>query len=110
MGKPDLRLGKEVRALLKSGRVYRGRLLHVRIGGSELSRTLISVRRKFGPAVARNRVRRRIRHLCREWGLLQPNHRLIFVTISDSAASATFQELKADFECAVQALDLTQNK
>ena len=107
MGKPDLRLGKEVRALLKSGRVYRGRLLHVRIGGSDLSRTLISIRRKFGPAVARNRARRRLRHLCRDLGLLHlPNH-LILLSVSDRASSATFDDLKSDLLGALQALDLS---
>ena len=104
MGKPDLRLRREIRALLKSGRVYRGRLLHVRFGVSALSKTLISIRRKFGSAVDRNRARRRLRDICRSQNLLEPADRLILITVSDRASTATFAEFKMDFNRALLSL------
>lgn len=67
--------------------------------------TLISIRRKFGNAVTRNRARRRIREICRAHGWLDPSGRLILITVSDRAARATFQHYKTDLEAAFSALE-----
>ena len=66
--------------------------------------TLISIRRKFGNAVKRNRARRRIREICREFGWLDPPGRLILITVSDRATSATYQHYRTELTAAFSAL------
>lgn len=104
MGRPNLRFRHEVRRLLKSGRIHRGRLVHVRVFGSHASATLISIRRKFGNAVKRNLARRRIRTICtaHQW-LNRPDY-LVLITVSDRATGATFEEYQQDLTAAFEAL------
>jgi ribonuclease P protein component len=59
------------------------------------------VSRAVGPAVVRNRVRRRLRHLVRDrLGDLPPSGRLV-VRALPPAAEATSAELRADLDDAV---------
>ncbi|HAA75116.1 TPA: ribonuclease P protein component [Candidatus Latescibacteria bacterium] len=104
MGRPNLRLRREVRHLLKSGRIHRGRLVHVRVCESDASITLISIRRKFGNAVKRNSARRRIRDICRASSWLNPPGRLILITVSDRATRATYKQYQEDLTRAFRAL------
>ena len=96
MAPPNLRMRREVRRLYQTGRIHKGRWLHVRIGASEISRTIIAVRRRYGGAVGRNRARRRIRSICREF--LPDGHpgRLLLISVSDGAGSAGHRDLRTD--------------
>lgn len=96
MGRPNLRLRSEVGAVRQMGQIYRGRWVHVRIGKSEQDRTLISVRRKFGNAVHRNRMRRQIRTICQEF-LPQghPNY-LVILSVGDRSRGVSFADLRTD--------------
>lgn len=106
MSRPNLRLRREVRALYRAGSIYRGRWMHVRVMQSELEQTLISVRRKFGGAVDRNRARRRIRTICTEF--LPGGHpgQILLISLSDGSAGAGFQALRSDARAAFAHLGL----
>ena len=62
----------------------------------------ISVPKRVGGAVSRNRVRRRLREIFRRTRALMPARRAaIVVNARPSAATASFQELSEDFARAV---------
>ena len=107
MGKPNRRLRAAVGKVIAGGRIYRGRWVHVRVGQVDQTDVLISVRRRFGPAVRRNRVRRRIRAICRDMlpdglavGLL------MLISVGDRSTAAGFKALRADLADAFRALGL----
>jgi len=72
--------------------------------------TLISIRRKFGNAVKRNKARRRIRDICSQSGWLNASGHLMLITVSDRATSSTYQQFKADLDRAFSALNASSNE
>lgn len=106
MGRPNLRLRSEVGNVRQMGQIYRGRWVHVRMGKSELDQTLISVRRKFGNAVSRNRIRRQIRSICQEIIPHGHPHRLLIVAVGDRSCGVSFADLRADLQNAFSDLRL----
>lgn len=96
MGRPNLRLRKAVGQVRQMGQIYRGRWVHVRIGESEQDRTLISVRKKFGHAVLRNRIRRQIRAICQEFIPHGHPNCLVIISVGDHSRGVSFAELRAD--------------
>ena len=86
----------------------------VRRGGRAGSRTLVVhlvpgtepgparvgfvVSKAVGPAVVRNRVKRRLRHLAREHVTSLPGSAVLVVRALPEAASASYSELGADLE------------
>jgi len=62
------------------------------------------VARSVGPAVVRNRVRRRLRHLMRERLDVVPAGSLLVVRAAPAAATATHAGLAADLDGALHAL------
>ena len=106
MGRPNLRLRSEIGRIRREGQIFRGRWVHVRIGYSSVDRTLISVRRQFGKAVFRNRMRRQIRALCRE--LLPDEHpgRLLVISVGDQSLGVSFLDLREDLRRAFKVLNL----
>ena len=78
----------------------------MRAGRSESGRILISVRKKFGGAVLRNRVRRRLRAVCRELGpRIRPGH-LVLISLGDHARRAGYRALRSDLVSAFRTLGL----
>lgn len=80
--------------------------MHVRGLRVSDGRALISIRKRFGSAVQRNRARRRIRAICREAfpdGLCEI---LLMISLADRASIAGFQSLRADLLAAFEALAL----
>ena len=73
------------------------------MGASDLDQTLISVRKKFGKAVSRNRIRRQIRCLCRE--LIPEGHPgfLLVIAVGDRSAGVSYAHLRHDLQCAFRA-------
>ena len=69
-------------------------------------RTLISVRKRFGSAVQRNRARRRIRAICREAYPDGLSDILLMISLADRASLAGYQGLRADLLAAFDALGL----
>ncbi|RIV36411.1 ribonuclease P protein component [Micromonospora radicis] len=68
-----------------------------------VSRAGFVVSKAVGPAVVRNRVRRRLRHLARERLDTLPAGSTLVVRALPAAADATYQRLGADLEAAVGA-------
>jgi ribonuclease P protein component len=60
------------------------------------------VSKAVGPAVVRNRVKRRLRHLARETLTDLPGSAVLVVRANPAAAEATYQELGADLDRCVQ--------
>jgi ribonuclease P protein component len=60
------------------------------------------VSKAVGPAVVRNRVKRRLRHLARETLRDLPGSAVLVVRANAAAADATYQELGADLDRCVQ--------
>jgi len=106
MGRPNLRLRSEVGRIRVEGQIFRGRWVHVRVGCSDMDSTLISVRRKFGKAVFRNRIRRQIRALCGELIPGQHPGRLLVISVGDRSHGVSFAMLRQDLSRAFQALNL----
>ena len=106
MGRPNLRLRSEVGTVRQMGQIYRGRWVHVRMGKSEQDRTLISVRKKFGNAVYRNRIRRQIRAICQE--MIPQGHpdSLLIIAVGDRSRGVSFADLRLDLHNAFSDLRL----
>ncbi|MCZ7421756.1 MULTISPECIES: ribonuclease P protein component [unclassified Micromonospora] len=68
-----------------------------------VSRAGFVVSKAVGPAVVRNRVRRRLRHLTRERLVDLPAGSTLVVRALPAAADATYQRLGADLEAALDA-------
>ncbi len=82
--------------------------MYVRTGPSDLNRTLISVRRAFGGAVRRNRVRRRLKSVLREVVPGGHSGKLLFISVADRAGSATYAQLRDELICALRTLRLIE--
>ena len=106
MGTPNLRIRSEIAKIRQHGQIFRGRWVHVRIGTSEMDLTLISIRKKFGNAVRRNRVRRQVHAVCSELIPLGHPHCLVLISIGDHACGVSYTELRVELHLAFQKLGL----
>jgi ribonuclease P protein component len=70
--------------------------------GSDPARVGFVVSKAVGPAVVRNRVKRRLRHLARESLTALPGSAVLVVRANPAAADATYQELRADLDRCLQ--------
>jgi ribonuclease P protein component len=66
--------------------------------GSDPARVGFVVSKAVGPAVIRNRVKRRLRHLARESVTDLPGSAVLVVRALPAAATAEYAELAADLE------------
>ena len=89
-------LQKRIYALRKKGARGRGRWLRVFSGPDPQGRIVISVRRKFGNAVKRNRIRRQIRAICREVSVSSWTSRLTLFSVDDRAGGTSYADLRKD--------------
>lgn len=80
----------------------KGSLLWVRRGRAPSGVVLI-VRKSLGAAVLRNRIRRRLRHICRQ--LPAPTSDRLVVLVLPSAADSSFAALRAELTGLVQTLE-----
>jgi ribonuclease P protein component len=90
------RLQKRIEAVRRQGMRGRGRWLRVCSGPDPEGGLVISVRRKFGKAVRRNRVRRQIRAICRDLSDGSWTARLTLLSVDDQASEVPFAELRED--------------
>jgi len=101
-----LRKRREFEECYASGVRISGRFIQVFLisGASrERARLGISVPRRVGNAVARNRVRRRLREVFRRTrDLLEPHGGRVVVNARPSAAGVSFQELSEDYARAIR--------
>jgi ribonuclease P protein component len=102
-----LRQRREFEECYASGVRVSGRHLQVFVlpagGARARSRLGISVPRRVGGAVVRNRVRRRLREIFRRTrSVTLPSPVSLVVNARPSAAAATFQELAEDFSSSVR--------
>lgn len=65
---------------------------------SDPARTGLVVSKAVGPAVVRNRVKRRLRHLMRERLMLLPSGSLLVIRAQPAAGQSSSQELAADLD------------
>jgi ribonuclease P protein component len=68
------------------------------VAGSDPARVGFVVSKAVGPAVIRNRVKRRLRHLARESVTDLPGSAVLVVRALPAAATAEYAELAADLE------------
>lgn len=106
MGRPNLRVRREIGNIRNQGQIYRGRWVHVRLGQSDMDQTLISVRKKFGNAVSRNRIRRQIRSLCRHHIPQGHPGQLLVISVGDGSRGVSFVDLCRDISRAFDVLGL----
>ena len=98
-----LRRSQDFRVVMQSGRRSRHALLHVAVRDNELSgsRVGFSVGRRVGNAVARNRVKRRLRAIMRDLPV-RPGVDIVAVA-HDQSADATYAVLReATIRCLMQ--------
>ena len=107
MGRPNLRIRSEIGKIRQHGQIFRGRWVHVRIGNSEVDRTLISVRKKFGNAARRNRIRRQVRALCRELIPMAHPNCLMLISVGDHSYGVSFSDLRLDLQGAFRKFNLS---
>ena len=79
----------------------KGSLLWVR-RGREPSGLVLILRKSLGTAVLRNRIRRRLRHICRQ---LPDQTSDLVVLVQPSAAGSSFAALRAELTRLVQTLE-----
>ena len=106
MGKRNLHIRGEIAKIRQHGEIFRGRWVHVRVGTSDLDLTLISIRKKFGNAVRRNRIRRQVRALCSQLIPLGHPHRLLLISIGDHTCGISYDQLRLELHRAFQKLNL----
>jgi len=103
-----MRRRTEFQAAIRSGRrtgrpLLVGHLL-VRGGFPEPARVGFTVSRAVGPAVVRNRVRRRLRHLAAGYLQLLPEGSLLVLRANPPAATASQADLAAELGLVVRSL------
>lgn len=106
MGTPNLRIRREIAKIRQHGQIFRGRWVHVRTGNSEMDRTLISIRKKFGNAVRRNRIRRQVRAICSELIPSGHPHCLMLISVGDHACGVSYTQLRVELHLAFQKVGL----
>jgi ribonuclease P protein component len=90
-------------ALARHGRrVREGPLTVVHLAGPDDARVAFAVSRKVGPAVVRNRLRRRLRAIWRESAPATGDY---LILTSPGAAALGFEDLQATVRRALQRLD-----
>jgi ribonuclease P protein component len=103
-----LRASADFQTVRQRGRSFAGPLLalYARPNGGRPSRVGISVGKRFGPAVDRNRIKRRIREIARSRILALPTGwDLVFIPRS-KAAEAPFAEIAAAVDRALHRAEL----
>jgi len=88
----------------RAGRPLLSGHLVVRPDNSESARVGFIVSKAVGSAVARNTVRRRLRHLARGYLRLLPGGSLLVVRAAPRAATARQADLAADLDLVIEAL------
>ncbi len=106
MGAPNLHIRGEIAKIRRHGQIFRGRWVHVRIGTSDLDLTLISIRKKFGNAVRRNRIRRQTYAICSQLIPMGHPHCLLLISIGDHAFGVSYTQLRLELHRAFQKLGL----
>lgn len=106
MGSPNLHIRSEIAKIRQRGQIFRGRWVHVRMGTSDMDRTLISIRKKFGNAVRRNRIRRQVRAICSQLIPLGHPPHLLLISIGDHACGVSYAQLRLELHRAFQNLGL----
>ncbi|MGA7216524.1 MAG: ribonuclease P protein component [Terrimicrobiaceae bacterium] len=95
-----IRLGREFALVRARGRTVQGRFLRLSVvmdRAVEATRFGLVTSKRVGGAVIRNRVRRRLREICRlHRALLAPGW-LVVVVAKPAAAGATFSELRDEW-------------
>ncbi len=95
----SLTASPEFERVYRKGSVYRGRLFSVHLLPNTLGspRLGLSVSKKVGGAVKRNKVRRRLKEIFRSSVESLPNDADFVISARPSAAEASFEELNDEF-------------
>ena len=88
----------------KAGKPLLSGHLLVRPGSDEAARVGFAVSRKVGPAVVRNRVRRRLRHLVRGYLVSLPGGSLLVLRAHPRAATARQADIAAELDLVIGTL------
>ena len=95
----SLTASQEFDRVYRNGSVYRGRLLSIYVLPNALDspRLGLSVSRRVGNAVKRNKVRRRLKEIFRALVTSLPDGADFVIVARSPAAEASFEELKDEF-------------
>jgi ribonuclease P protein component len=95
----SLTASTEFERVYRKGSVYRGRLfsVHALPNGVGKLRLGLSVSKKVGVAVKRNRVRRRLKEIFRSSARDLPDNLDLVISARPAAAEASFEELNEEF-------------
>jgi ribonuclease P protein component len=103
----SLTASPEFERVYRKGSVYKGKLFSVHVLSNAVGkpRLGLSVSKKVGTAVERNRVRRRLKEIFRSSADKLPGNLDFVVSARPAAAEASFKELKEEFLGALSRLD-----
>lgn len=95
----SLTTSPEFERVYRKGSVYRGRLfsVHVLPSAVDSTRLGLSVSKKVGGAVTRNKVRRRLKEIFRSSASTFPDGADLVISARPAAAEASFEELNDEF-------------
>ncbi len=95
--------GRDFTATVRRGRKVAQPLLvaHVRAGTDSKTRVGLVVSKAVGPAVVRNRVKRRLRHVMRERVVQLPQGTAVVVRALPPAADASSRQLAVQIDAAL---------
>ncbi len=91
-----LRNNRQIRGVRQAGKSYRNRLLALSVAVGELphSRFAFSVSRRVGNAVTRNRIKRRIREVVRQYLPRIHGGWDVLVTVRQHATRASYEQIE----------------
>jgi ribonuclease P protein component len=94
-----LRLSRDFARVRQEGRSVQGRLLRLSalVDREKPTRFGLITSRRVGGAVVRNRVRRRLREICRHERPAIPSGWMVVTVAKSAAAAATYAELREEW-------------
>lgn len=97
----------EFKRVYRKGSVYKGRLFSVHVLPNALGRARLglSVSKRVGTAVKRNRIRRRLKEIFHSAAKDLPGDLDLVISVRPASAEASFEELNTEFLCSLRRIN-----